>query len=92
MTSMDGILMGRSMSLLQSLRSDPSFVQPGADHQQAAMKLHATRQQLQDHEGLRTHRARIQRAREHVNAHLIPGLRRPMMQYQAPPLDVADIP
>ena len=70
--------------LAHQLRSDVSFVWPGADHLKAAQGLLANREAIHKHEYLRTHRHRLARARDHVNTLLIEGLRRPRHEYQAP--------
>ena len=67
--------------LLHQLRSDVSFVWPGADHLKAAQGLLANREAIHKHEYMRTHRHRLTRARDHVNTHLIEGLRRPRHHY-----------
>lgn len=71
--------------LVNQLRSDVSFVWPGADHLKAAQGLLANREAIHKHEYLRTHRHRLMRARDHVNAHLIEGLRRPRHDYNHEP-------
>ena len=81
---MDSLLAARHVSLLQSLRNDPSFVLPGTDHFKAASGLLQARQAVHTHEANRLRRHQIDRARHHVNTHLIPGLRRPMQEYQVP--------
>ena len=81
---MDSLLAERQVSLLQSLRNDPSFVQPGSDHFQAASGLLQARLAVHTHEANRLRRHQIERARHHVNTHLIPTLRRPMQEYQVP--------
>ena len=82
---MDALLAERQVSLLQSLRSDPSFVLPGTDHFKAASGLLQARQAVHTHESNRLRRHQIERTREHVNTHLIPSLRRPRQEYQVPP-------
>ena len=67
--------------LMHQLRSDVSFVWPGADHLKAAQGLLANREAIHRHEYMRTHRHRLSRARDHVNMHLIEGLRRPRHEY-----------
>lgn len=86
---MDALLAARHVSLLQSLRNDPSFVLPGMDHFKAASGLLQARQAVHAHEANRTRRHQIDRARHHVNTHLIPSLRRPMQAYQVPQASVA---
>ena len=81
---MDALLAERHVSLLHSLRSDPSFVKPGADHFKAASGLLHARMAVHTHEANRLRRHQIERARHHVNTHLIPSLRRPMHQYEVP--------
>ena len=81
---MDSLLAERQVSLIQSLRNDPSFVQPGMDHFKAASGLLQTRLAVHTHEANRLRRHQIERARHHVNTHLIPSLRRPMHQYEVP--------
>ena len=71
--------------LVHQLRSDVSFVWPGADHLKAAQGLLANREAIHKHEYLRTHRHRLMRARDHVNTHLIEGLRRPRHDYNHAP-------
>ena len=48
--------------LVHQLRSDVSFVWPGADHLKAAQGLLANREAIHKHEYLRTHRHRLMRA------------------------------
>jgi len=72
-------------TLMHQLRSDVSFVWPGADHLKAAQGLLANREAVHKHEYLRTHRHRLMRARDHVNTHLIEGLRRPRHDYRLEP-------
>ena len=67
---------------MHQLRSDVSFVWPGADHLKAAQGLLANREAIHRHEYMRTHRHRLSRARDHVNMHLIEGLRRHRHEYQ----------
>jgi hypothetical protein len=81
---MDALLAERHVSLLHSLRSDPSFVKPGADHFKAASGLLYARMAVHTHEANRLRRHQIERARHHVNTRLIPSLRRPMHQYEVP--------
>ena len=61
---------------MHQLRSDVSFVWPGADHLKAAQGLLANRESIHRQEDMRTHRRRLSRVRDHVNMHLIEGLRR----------------
>ena len=84
MTSLDSLLAERHVSLIRSLRNDPSFVQPGADHFKAASGLLHARLAVHTHETNRLRRHQIERTRDHVNTHLIPTLRRPMHQYEVP--------
>ena len=70
---------------MHQLRSDVSFVWPGADHLKAAQGLLANREAIHKHEYMRTHRNRLARARDHVNTHLIEGLRRPRHDYGQEP-------
>ena len=81
---MDSLLAERQVSLLKSLRGDPSFVQPGTDHFKQASGLMQSHQAVHAHEANRLRRHQIERARDHVNVHLIPNLRRPMHEYRAP--------
>ena len=67
--------------LMHELRSDVSFVWPGADHLKAAQGLLANREAIHRHKYMRTHRHRLSRARDHVNTHLIESLRRPRHEY-----------
>ena len=71
--------------LMHQLRSDVGFVWPGANHLKAAQGLLANREAIHTHEYLRTHRHRLMRARDHVNTHLIEGLRRPRHDYRLEP-------
>ena len=66
---------------MHQLRSDVSFAWPGADHLKAAQGLLANRESIHRHEYMRTHRHRLLRARDHINMHLIEGLRRPRHEY-----------
>ena len=66
---------------MHELRSDVSFVWPGADHLKAAQGLLANREAVARHEYMRTHRHRLSRARDHINTHLIETLRRPRHEY-----------
>ena len=77
--------------LVHQLRSDVSFVWPGADHLKAAQGLLANREAIHKHEYMRTHRHRLSRARDHVNMHLIEGLRRPRHEYGEWPVVPDDI-
>jgi len=72
-------------ALMHQLRSDVSFVWPGANHLKVAQGLLANREAIHKHEYLRTHRHRLMRARDHVNTHLIEGLRRPRHEYNLEP-------
>lgn len=71
--------------LMHNLRNDVSFVWPGVNHLKAAQGLLANREAIHKHELLRTHRHAIARARDHVNAHLIEGLRRPLQHFHLEP-------
>jgi ribosomal protein L16/L10AE len=84
MSSLDALLAERRVSLLQSLRNDSSFVLPGTNHFAAAAKLLEARQAVHVHETNRLRRQQIERARHHVNEHLIANLRRPVVEYAAP--------